>query len=312
MNVSIYKDKIIDMYCNKNLNTVEISKILGCSDSAVGKVLKQNNINRVHKPNELHLSENDILEICTKYQNGETTKQIGRNFNICDNSVSKILRRNNIQIRCAKRYSKVKNHDYFSNIDSADKAYFLGWMISDGSIVESKTRKNRQKVISIEIHNRDKYILDLFARYIDASEDIVKVFEKRNHCYIRFSSNKMADTLLQYGVVPRKSFITFLPQIEKNLMPHLIRGIFDGDGTIVVNKDKQAKVGFYGSKQLCNEISDFLHNELGLNKNKVSKSTCYHVWYGGRGVVSTLFDYLYKDCEDLYLRRKFVKFKKCV
>lgn len=50
---------------------------------------------------------------------------------------------------------------------------------------------------------------------------------------IAIRSNVMAKDLSQYGVIPRKSAFTYLPKnIPINLMNHLIRGIFDGDGSI--------------------------------------------------------------------------------
>lgn len=312
MKVECYKNEIIDMYCNKNLNTVEIASILGCSDSSVGRLLQKNGIERTHTPNELRLSKDDIIEICQRYENNETTENIGNVFGICGNSVSKILKENNIDVKQGKRYSPIKHHDYFEVINTPDKAYFLGWMISDGAIIENKTRPGRQKVISLEIHNKDRQILELFAQCLGADQTIIKTYEKRNHCHIRFSSDKMADDLSKYGVVPRKSYISYLPKIEKDLMSHLIRGIFDGDGTITIDKTNNGHIAFYGSEQICNDIADYLHINLGLNRNKVSKTTCYHVWYGGKKPVKILLDYLYNDCGDYYLHRKYVKFKQIV
>jgi len=42
----------------------------------------------------------------------------------------------------------------------------------------------------------------------------------------------MATDLEKFGVVPRKTLLTFLPSLSPELMPHLIRGIIDGDGSI--------------------------------------------------------------------------------
>jgi hypothetical protein len=42
----------------------------------------------------------------------------------------------------------------------------------------------------------------------------------------------MAEDLSKYGVVPRKSYYTYLPKIDDKYMNHLIRGILDGDGSI--------------------------------------------------------------------------------
>ena len=282
MKIDCYKDEVIDLYCNKNMNTVEIANLLGCCDSTVGRLLERNNIKRIHTPNELKLSKEEIEEICNQYKNNKTTECIGKMFNISGNSISKILKENGVEIKPAKRYSIIKNHNYFYDIDTPDKAYFLGWMISDGAIIENRTRIGRQKVVSLEIHNNDRYILELFAQCLGANSTIVKTFKKRNHCHIRFSSDQMAKDLSKYGVIPRKSHITYLPKIKEDLMSHLIRGIFDGDGTITIDKNNMRHIAFYGSEQMCNDISDYLHVKLGLNRNKVSKTTCYHVWYGGK------------------------------
>ena len=37
-------------------------------------------------------------------------------------------------------------------------------------------------------------------------------------------STEMAADLSKFGVVPRKTSTTFLPEIKESLMPHLIRG----------------------------------------------------------------------------------------
>lgn len=300
------------MYCNQNLNTVQIAKIIGCNNSTIGRILEKNNIPRIHTPNEINLTDDEIKDVCNRYINGETTIDISKSYGICDRSVAKVLRNHGIEIKPAKRYSKVKNHDYFENIDTIDKAYFLGWMISDGAIIESKTRDNRTKIISLEIQNNDKYILDLFAQMLKADPDIVKTYDKRKHTHIRFASEKMAIDLSKYGVIPRKSFVTFLPMLDDNLMPHLLRGIFDGDGTITIDKHGCGHFAFYGSKKLCTQVSEYLHLKLGLNKNKVSKSTCYHVWYGGKNLIKTFREYMYQDCGEYYLKRKYLKFQEVV
>lgn len=310
MKVQCYTDKIIDMYCNQNLNTVQIAKIIGCSDSAIGRILKKNNIPRIHTPNEIKLTEDQIKDVCKRYQNMETTIEISKIYNVCDNTIAKILKNNGIKIRPAKRRSVIHNHNYFEKIDSIDKAYFLGWMISDGAVIESKTRTGRSLVISLEIHSKDRYILELFAKMIGANPNIVKDFKKRNHSHIRFASQKMANDLSKYGVVPRKSYITYLPELKNELMPHLLRGIFDGDGTVTITKHKDLHFGFYGSKKICEQICEYLNKQLGFNKNKVSKTTCYHLWYGGNNVSRKMMEYIYKDCGEFYLKRKYERFKK--
>lgn len=298
------------MYCNVGLNTVEIGQALGFSNSCVGRFLERNGIPRTHTPNELKLSAEEREEICRRYINGETSIELGSAYGVCDKSITNILKQNNIGIREAKRRSKVKNHDYFEVIDSIDKAYFLGWMITDGSVVEHKTRHNRAKNISLEIQKKDVHILCMFAKVLGAEDDIVRFSRTRNTCYMRFASNKMANDLEKYGVVPRKTYTAYLPLIREDLMPHMIRGIFDGNGTVTVDKGHYGylRFAFYGTKKICGDINEYLHNTIGLNLNKVSKSTCYHVWWGGVVPPKKFSEFIYANCGEYYLKRKRKKF----
>lgn len=303
MNIQAYRDYIIDCYTSHNLTTTQIARELGCSSSSVGRLLVSNGIKPYHTPNELRISEEDADSIVELYKSGNTTTEIAEMFSICDASVAKILKNKGVDIRPAYRRSAVKNHDFFHDINAVNKAYFLGWMISDGAIIESKTRPGRSDVISLEIKTADRYILELFAESLGADISIVKENSRRYHSYIRFASAKMSEDLSTYGVIPRKSLITYLPTLRDDMMPHLIRGIFDGDGTITLNNGFK-HFAFYGSKELCESIRNYLSEKIGLRYNKVSKSTCYHVWWGGDKQASAFSDYIYDNCGNYYLSRK--------
>ena len=308
MKVEPFAEKIIDMYVNQNMNTVQIAEYIGCSDSGVGRVLKRHGIPRVHTPNELKITPEQAVKICDMYTGGMTTIEIAPLFGICDNSVAKILRLNGIEVRNAVRRSIIKKHDYFHVIDTPGKAYFLGWMISDGAVVEHKTRQNRATTIALELQEKDRHIIEMFATELGADESSVKDFQKRSHAHLRFASDEMANDLAQYGVIPNKSWISHLPVIRKDLMPHLIRGIFDGDGTVTIDKRGDPHFAFYGSQGICEDIRDYLHETIGLNKNTVSKTTCYHIWWGGKTTATTFYNYVYDSCGKYYLERKKSKF----
>ena len=308
MNLQSKTEEIIEMYVTQNLTTVEIANILGASSSGVGRLLNRNGIKLTHTPNELRASDAVRSEICARYQNGETTVELGDAFGLCDRTIAKIVREGGGKIRAGIRRSLVQNHDYFEVIDTPDKAYFLGWMISDGSVVESKTREGRSAVIAIDIHSKDRYILEEFAKCIGADKDIVRDFKKRCHSHIRFASQKMSDDLAQYGVVPGKTHLAYLPRVSADLMPHLIRGVFDGDGTVTKSQGS-IRFAFYGTEQLCLGVRDYLHEKIGARIAPVSKSTCYHVWWGKKSTVTDFYNLIYENCGDLYLHRKKDKFE---
>jgi hypothetical protein len=155
-------------------------------------------------------------------------KTVCEKFNLSSPTVGKIL-------KDIPRYSKALifnpnlKENFFDEIDTEEKAYFLGLMISDGNVFNDET--GRQASISITLDSNDKYILEAFQSALGANTSVAH--DGRGCSQIAVRSNKMAETLAGYGVVPRKSHITYLPlNIPKDKFSHLIRGIFDGDGSI--------------------------------------------------------------------------------
>lgn len=309
MKLEPIKEQIINMYTIDNITTTKIAKIIGASQSGVESLLKKNNINVDHGKFLRAFSQEQIKIIGEKYKNGMTTIELADMFGVTDHTIAKAIRSIGIEIRAAKRRSPVENHRFFEIIDTPEKAYYLGWMITDGSVVRDKRRKSN--MIRIELIAGDKYIIDKFAMLLGASPEKVKIHKTRNHAYFGFTSQEMSEDLSKYGVIPNKTYTAFLPEIKEDLYHHMMRGAFDGNGTITISNG-YPKIGMYGTEMLCNDFKRELMDKIGFSDNKVSKSTCYHVWWSGKENLKKFYEYLYKDCGDLYLKRKKEKFEKYI
>ena len=68
------------------------------------------------------------------------------------------------------------NETYFANIDTATKAYFLGFIIADGNMYQ---RDNGKYQFSIKIKNTDKDILYKFADAVEFPKD--KITEREEN-----------------------------------------------------------------------------------------------------------------------------------
>jgi len=190
---------------------------------------------------------------------------VAEKFDLCLPTIIKILK-NEPKYTKARIYNPNMVEDYFCSIDTEIKAYFLGLIIADGNVF-IKGKQNRQASISITLDEEDKYILDKFKEELNINTSVAS--DGRGCYQIAIRSNLMASDLSKYGIVPNKSFITYLPTvgINDNLMPHLIRGIMDGDGNIFMKKtDKKFlhAISFCGSNKLMSDISDYLYNKLLL------------------------------------------------
>lgn len=238
-----------------------------------------------------------------------TISALAKQFNLSSPTIMKILNDNGI-----KRYTKTQlynpnmNEDYFETIDNQTNAYFLGLIIADGNVFKDDY-SNRQASISITLEDSDIYMLQKFKDEIRVETSINS--DGRGSSMIAVRSNKMANDLSKYGVVPRKSLITYLPEIEPSLMRHLIRGILDGDGNVQgkqtnINNRYKHSVGFCGSNLLMTQIRGWLVENVGVSKNKIyeySNRCLSMVTWASITDMQLLYHYFYDD-SDIYLTRK--------
>ena len=82
---------------------------------------------------------------------------------------------------------------------------------------------------------------------------------------LRFNSPLMASDLKGWGVVPRKTYIGVFPDdIPDELLPHFVRGLWDGDGCI--GSGKNARLGFANNEGVVWEVQRILRN-IGVRAN---------------------------------------------
>lgn len=254
----------------------------------------------------------DLELIKELYLAGNTAYQIAKYTLVSEATVRKYLRELDVEIRPANHIRKYNiNDDYFETIDTKDKAYWLGWMFSDGYVVDNK--------ICIALNNKDEYILHLFAKYLEAENYNVTRHKSNNSVRLVFSSTKMCNDLAKYGVIQNKSLQlkSHLPA-NTDLVSHFVRGVFNGDGSIGFIKGKKANhnksLRFRicgGSYSFLETIRDYLVSNLNIPENKITKAknkTLWNIEYGGNPICRTIYEWLYKDCGELYLVRKKEKY----
>ena len=234
--------------------------------------------------------------------------EVANKFNLCCITVSKILKAHNIlPYKKAQIFNTNMNEHFFENIDSEEKAYLLGLLITDGNIFKND---NRQASISICLNDFD--MIEKIKNLWQVNTSIVNDHRRAGAYCIAIRSDIMANDLKQYGVVPNKTLYTYLPQnIKPELMKDLIRGIMDGDGSIQFKKSKLGKrincISFCGTHRLMNEIAEFLYNTLNLYtkpktydyKDKNLSQICFQRLED----IIKIGDYLYNNAT-IFLNRK--------
>jgi hypothetical protein len=199
------------------------------------------------------------------------------------------------------------NENYFDRIDTEDKAYFLGLLYADGC--------NNGGGFYITLQDRDIDILKSFKSHIGFGGDIKFIKNKkenqRNYYMLNISSKYISNKLTDIGCNKNKTINAIFPNIPKKQMNHFIRGVFDGDGSISIDKRNQLAFSIVGNTKIIESIGKILNSECGININirKPKRYKCDISIYsfGGNKQAHRVKTYLYKNAT-IYLNRKYLKF----
>lgn len=247
--------------------------------------------------------EDQIVEL---YKSGNSAYEILPLTNYKSvHSIYNIIRKHGYTIR-SKAGNKNPNlkHNYFNNINSELKAYFLGILYADGTI---EIREKSQPQLRIELKRADKYILEKFKVELNSDNKISDT--KKNCCRFGVHSAQLIDDLSKFKIVPNKSHISdSLVILEEPYMSHFIRGVFDGDGW-VYKREYSLTIGFCGNIIAMENIEEYLRYKLNLPKVKVG---CYgdkvpFFTHSSKISAKKIYNYLYNDAT-IYLKRKKIIF----
>lgn len=128
------------------------------------------------------------------------------------------------------------NKDYFSQIDNAEKAYWLGFIYADGYI-------SSQDRFGIELSILDFNHLQKFANALDSNIRIkTRTRNNREFCNITIKNSKIHNDLINKGVFFNKTKNIHFPtreQLPEKYNKDFIRGFFDGDGCYLLYQHTQ-------------------------------------------------------------------------
>lgn len=211
------------------------------------------------------------------------------------------------------------NKDYFNNINSYKKAYWLGFIYADGS---NKVSKN---VFVLGLKQEDNYILELLKSDTNSNIPIKIAKDKRGNRQefyrLEIYNKQFCLNLLKQGVFENKTSILKPPTLNENLIYSFIRGYFDGDGSIctVVDKNKsnhfKDSITFTGTKEIVDYISKYLKETIDVNCSTYERhperdNNNYTISINGRLQVIKLCEKMYENNNNHYLLRKYEKFLK--
>nr|DAJ27760.1 MAG TPA: endonuclease [Crassvirales sp.] len=214
-----------------------------------------------------------------------------------------------------RRALKSFNIHYFDEIDTEEKAYWLGFLYADGSVNTSDKTCTKPNRLTINLSSKDRIILEKFAKSIESNleiEDYIpngQTYSQNPMSRLCVNSTEFCSYLIEHGCIPNKTFILKMPQLSNDLMRHFIRGFFDGDGCFESGKHFMITKTESILNDMNNIISAILnieHGKIYYYKNKDSR-IC-DLKFFKQDSVKKIYYWLYDDAT-IYLERKKDKFK---
>lgn len=234
-------------------------------------------------------------------------KWISKETGMSTDKIKKYLQGNNLW---TGHRSMLSYYDefFFDKIDTEEKAYWLGFIYADGYLAYPNN-------VGIEIKSTDKEHLERFRKDLKAEKE-VKVYHKNStfgpQDNARFSvcSAHMFKILLSYFKSVHKTFEGEFPKLrDDKLTRHLIRGFFDGDGSLTgVPKTEdhvwRPQIGFIGTKETLQYIEEISGFKWSWTKRHPEKPTNnYQISCGRVNDCLSFLHWLYDDAT-VYLDRK--------
>jgi len=217
------------------------------------------------------------------------------------------------------------NIDFFKKPLSNDAAYILGYILTDGNI-RIGTRNSRLNISSCDnqiIEDIKKAMGSTHKIYckdrLTAYSKTTKKIYKARPCYeLNICFKSICEDLFRLGITPKKSLTIECPVCinNKDLFRNFLRGVIDGDGSIILHKDGDRMIQrieiISGSGKFLNKIADLVAKYVGVRRVNVNshKKKYFVISYGHYDSI-TIGKFIYADINKIiYLKRKYEKIRK--
>jgi len=240
------------------------------------------------------LDQDQFEKILSDHNEDMTQKDLAKKFNVSQASISRILyaegerlSRKDVALRISdSRKNYTLNNKVFDTLNEKS-AYWLGFILADGNII---TKKYSGRV-RIELHEKDKEHIELFKSFLETDKEIQIDTRKRGFVekditsyYISISDHNIIGRVLDYGIIPRKTYDFEGVHEDLKNNRHFWRGAVDGDGWIS-DREKSNKwksriiaIGLCGHKLTVEGFVDVVMHNIEVERNYEPKQASEHCW----------------------------------
>lgn len=247
------------------------------------------------------------------YDNGKSSTEIASKYSFSTHkTVLDVLTKHEVQRRSTAKPTDY-NIDYFESIDNHDKAYILGLLLTDGYVIKNYTG------IAIQLTKEDGYLLQKIAKRLGPSTTVInidcsskrKVFVNAKDMFrLNAHCPKMSQDLKKFGMVRNKSKTLKCPDIPKEFLSSFCRGLWDGDGSIGIDKRDNIWCKLNSaSDEFLIKLQEKISQKTNFRPCKNEKCIAVLEPAGGKKQTIDFLRWMYSDKSDLYLERKYDRIK---
>lgn len=239
--------------------------------------------------------------------------KLGNKYGVRRQTISKWLKDKGYEVINYQNRCRI-DETVFDDINTEEKAYWLGFLYADGNISSVGNR------LEMNLSSKDLDHMLKFKRFLKLETEIRiedNHGEGQEVCRMSVRNKRIWNALNDKGCTPCKSLTLKFPDKSifknENLIYDFIRGYCDGDGSLGIylkenTKNHKCWLSFVGTKEFLEGMQDFLQIE-GTIRNKTCtnwKNQAYDLKYGGvkaRQVTRLLY-----ENSSIYLNRKYNRY----
>lgn len=262
------------------------------------------------------IPQSEDARIVAEYAAGRSQSAIAAEFGVKREAVRSRLRRLGVPADVDYlRYRKSLDHLAFSVV-TPESAYWAGFLMADGCVTRPAQGQAR---ISLRLAEVDRGHVEKFRAFVGSGRKISTIHERpktiagtpvgaSTSAHLGICSDRVADDLARFGVVPRKSTRETVLLLDKN--KDFWRGYVDGDGSLRVCRPSSTSnfpvLDLVGSHSIVSQFATYVMSLVPTSK--LVAGTFAHSPVTGRLSISSwtavaVVKNLYDEAE-VYLDRK--------
>ena len=249
------------------------------------------------------------------YKEGYSLVKISKLMKVNRTRITNLLKENYgiVPNLCNK---KAINEHYFSEINSHDSAYWLGFLMGDGYI--NSTTHNLELGLKIEdLPHLIKFTSAIKSEHKISTKEVRLKGNIVQSCRVSIQNKQLVDDLASFGCGSTKTYTSTIPKLPKHLISHFIRGLLDADGSLYTylrpSGTKACVISLTtASPILVYKYSSILNKFLNIKPNFYVKrgTTCYNVVVSANEDSYKLLNWVYSgSTKETRLDRKYNVYK---